>query len=49
MMSKDTTAGIVLSFVIGIAVWAGLEGHLTPSLAADLLDIGADAVAELSN
>lgn len=46
---RDGIAGFVLSLTIGIAVWAALEGHLTPSLAADLLEIGANALGELAN
>jgi hypothetical protein len=46
---QDTRAALILALVAGIAVWAYLEGHLTPSLATDLVEIAADASGDLSN
>lgn len=53
MVSKDTAqdwiAAIIVGLAFGIATWAYTSGHLTPELAANLLEIVAEAAPELAD
>lgn len=46
---EDALGSLMIGFAAFVGVWAFLEGHLTPELVTDLLEIAADGFAELTD